>query len=128
MGNNFKKILIRSQAQEMDLIITKFKNLHIFRDEDDGDPKGEIINYALISTSKVSNFEPSHFDQAFKHKVWVKAIKDEMNSIMKNDIWEIHYLPKLKRRVGSKWIYKITYNNDGSVERYKEILVTKGFT
>ena len=30
--------------------------------------------------------------------------------------------------IGVRWIYKTKYNDDGKVEKYKEILVDKGFT
>ena len=49
-------------------------------------------------------------------------------SLRKNDTWVIVQLPKNKKTVGCKWIYKIKYNSDGTVERYKARLVAKGFT
>jgi hypothetical protein len=36
--------------------------------------------------------------------------------------------PKDKSMVSSKWIYKIKYATDGSVEKMKEIFVARGFT
>ena len=37
-------------------------------------------------------------------------------------------LPRGKTTVGCKWVFTIKYNVDGSVERYKARLVSKGFT
>jgi hypothetical protein len=36
--------------------------------------------------------------------------------------------PKDKLVVSSKWIYKIKHAADGSVEKFKEIFVARGFT
>lgn len=36
--------------------------------------------------------------------------------------------PDNKNIVGSKWIYKIKRNHDGSISRYKERLVAQGFS
>ena len=46
----------------------------------------------------------------------------------KNKTWEIVDLPKNKKPVGCKWVYKIKYNSNGTIERYKARLVAKGYT
>lgn len=73
-------------------------------------------------------FELSFYEKACTKDVWLKSIQEEMNSIVKNNTWELCDLPKGKKCVGYKWVYKIKYNSDGSIERYKERLVAKGFT
>ena len=52
---------------------------------------------------------------------------EEYSSIMKNDVWEVVLRPKYGSIVGSRWIYKIMYTADGSVEKYKAKFVAKGY-
>ncbi len=51
-------------------------------------------------------------------------MKAEMCSLRDNDVWE---LPKDRKPVGSKWVFKVKTNKDGDVERYKARLVAEGF-
>ena len=53
---------------------------------------------------------------------------EEYQSIMKNDIWDIVPKPESKSVVSSKWIYKIKHAADGSIEKYNERFVAKGFS
>ena len=46
---------------------------------------------------------------------------------MTNDVWDIVLKPEGKRVVSSKWIYKIKHAAGGSIEKYKERLVARGF-
>jgi len=47
----------------------------------------------------------------------------EIHSLKKNDTWEIDDLPLNKKALGCKWVYKINYHSDGTVERSKARLV-----
>jgi hypothetical protein len=51
---------------------------------------------------------------------------EEYQSIMKNDVWEIVPRYEGKYVVTSKWFYKIKHAMDGSIDRYKAILVARG--
>ena len=52
----------------------------------------------------------------------------EYQSIMKNDVWDV--VPRLEGNsvVTSKWIYKIKHVAHGSIEKYKERFVARGFS
>eukprot|EP00253_Pinus_taeda_P027539 PITA_27539 len=52
---------------------------------------------------------------------------EEYNSIMVNDVWEVVPRPQDRSVVGSRWIYKIKYAADDSVEKYKAKFVAKGY-
>jgi hypothetical protein len=54
---------------------------------------------------------------------------EEHQSIMKNEVWEIVPRPKEKKSVvTSKWVYKIKHAADGSVDKYKERFMARGFS
>ena len=59
---------------------------------------------------------------------WLNAMKSEMKSLKKNNVWTLQPLPEGKNVVGCKWVFKIKLDADGKVERYKARLVAQGFT
>ena len=71
--------------------------------------------------------EPSSFREATQHQVWVDAMVDEYSSIMTNDVWEVVPRPQERLVVGFRWIYKIKYVADCSIEKFKARFVAKGY-
>ena len=59
--------------------------------------------------------------------LWKEAINSEIESIMYNHTWEIVDLPLSAKTIGCKWIFKRKLKPHGSIEKYKECLVSKGF-
>jgi hypothetical protein len=52
---------------------------------------------------------------------------EKMAVLDANAIWELVALPKDKKAIGCKWVYKVKLNADGSMNRYKARLVAKGY-
>ena len=63
-----------------------------------------------------------------KYPQWCDAMNNELDALEFNHAWSIVPLPQGKHLIGCKWIYKIKYKSDGSIERYKARLVAKGYT
>ena len=52
----------------------------------------------------------------------------EISALQENQTWEVVSLPANKKPIGCKWVYKVKYKADGTIERYKARLVAKGYT
>ena len=73
--------------------------------------------------------EPESYDEALQIEdsiKWELAMKDEMNSLMTSQTWELTVLPQKKKALHNKWVYRVKEEHDGS-KRYKARLVVKGF-
>jgi len=55
-------------------------------------------------------------------------MQQEVQALHANKTWSLVSPPAHKRPIGSKWVYKIKYNPDGTVERYKARLVANGYS
>ena len=51
---------------------------------------------------------------------------EEMSMIKKNKTWELADLPKSKKIIGVKWVFRTKLNAYGSIKKYKTRLVVKG--
>lgn len=75
--------------------------------------------------------EPKTFKQAIEcreKEKWLTAMREEHDSLVKNETWKLVDRPKDRNVVNNRWIFKVKQNSDGSVERYKARLVARGFT
>ena len=75
------------------------------------------------SSESASQVEPRSFKQAYNDPRWKKSMQEEYDSLMNNKTWTLVDLPKGRKIVKNKWVYKL--KSDG---RFKSRLVAKGFT
>ncbi|GJR35129.1 ribonuclease H-like domain-containing protein [Tanacetum coccineum] len=95
----------------------------------------KVVNYSKLSSGNYcfsaslnKSVEPSTFYEAVKDTNWVDVMNAEIEALNRNNNWSITSLPKGRKPIGSKWIFKIKYNAYGEIERYKARLVAKGFS
>ena len=57
---------------------------------------------------------------------WIAAMDSEMSSHRKANTFERVRLPKGRKAIGSKWVYKTKRGPNGEIVKYKARLVAKG--
>jgi hypothetical protein len=75
-----------------------------------------------------SPLEPKTFKQASQLPEWQAAMKSEITALELNNTWELVTLPPNKKTIGCRWVFRIKYRADGTIERRKARLVAKGYT
>jgi hypothetical protein len=85
------------------------------------------VERATIAFSK----EPQIVEKALNGgnaKKWGMAMQEEYDSLVVNNTWSLVPLPKGRKPISCKWVFKIKHGVHGEVERYKARLVARGFT
>ena len=88
-----------------------------------------ISEACMASTSRIQ--EPTSYQEAMslpEAKLWLKAMKAEIESLKVNKTWKLVALPPRRRAIRSKWVFKVKYKPSGQIDKYKARLVAKGFS
>jgi hypothetical protein len=64
-------------------------------------------------------YEPRLFEEEKGRLEWENVMETEHESLMKNQSWDLTTLPLGKKSIGCKWVYKVKYKEDGTLEKYK---------
>ncbi|KAG8498693.1 hypothetical protein CXB51_005074 [Gossypium anomalum] len=95
--------------------------------------EADLVAYALNVAEDIdANQEPSNYSEAIScedSEKWMFAMQEEMESLHKNKTWDLVKLPKGKKTVRCKWVFKKKEGTPGVEEpKYKARLVAKGYS
>ena len=65
----------------------------------------DMVSYALV----ISSEDPTIFQKAVNSQEkskWMGAMVEEIESLHKNQTWDLVELPEKKRKIGYKWVFK----------------------
>ncbi|GJS90097.1 putative ribonuclease H-like domain-containing protein [Tanacetum coccineum] len=76
----------------------------------------------------LSQNEPKKVIQALTEPSWIEAMQEELLQFKLQKAWTLVDLPKGKRAIGAKWVYRKKKDKRGIVVRNKARLVAQGYT
>lgn len=85
------------------------------------------IPQALLAEADSSAIEPTCYTSAIKDENWHKVMNVEFDALLKNQTWKLVPSSSAQNIIGCKWVFHIKRNANGTIERYKTRLVSKGF-
>ncbi|GJW56241.1 uncharacterized mitochondrial protein-like protein [Tanacetum coccineum] len=80
-----------------------------------------ILYFFSLVDKHVSKAGPRGFKIAAKDPKWMEAMNEEFQALQQNQTWVLVPRPGSANIIGSKWVYRIKYNSDGTIERYKTV-------
>lgn len=90
----------------------------------------EYAGFALSALDYIDNI-PSTIEELKKREdwnLWKAAIEEEMDSLRHNGTWTLTPLPKGRRAITCKWVFRVKRGRCEAEDRYKARLVARGFS
>ncbi|GJW06803.1 putative ribonuclease H-like domain-containing protein, partial [Tanacetum coccineum] len=88
-------------------------------------PKDQIIGdlNSTIQTRRLTKISDEHVIQALEDPSWVKAMQEELLQFKLQKVWTLVNLPKGKRSIGTKWVFRNKKDKRGIIVRNKARLM-----
>jgi aryl-phospho-beta-D-glucosidase BglC (GH1 family) len=83
-----------------------------------------IVLFIFYCSGELECYEEAM--QVDTKKKWKKCMKEEMDSLVNNQTWNLVRFPVGKRALKNEWVYKLKEEGGGK-KWYKDRLVVKGF-
>ncbi|CAL1392818.1 unnamed protein product [Linum trigynum] len=100
-----------------------------------GYPLSSVLSYDKLASHykhfvlSISTYQaPNTYREASLSEQYNAAMQQEIGVLIKNRTWDVVNLPPGKNPIGNKWVYKVKFESDGSLDRFKARVVAKGNT
>lgn len=105
-------------------------------------PPQSVVSHPMVTRSKAWIFKPkivyvancssnssehASVSEALQNPKWFQAMKEEYKALVNNNTGTLFLPSHSVKIIGNKWVYRVQYNPDGSISRFKVRLVAKGF-
>jgi len=74
-----------------------------------------------------NSFEPRDYEEAKGSLEYKKAMQAEHETFMRNQTWALMEIPPRKKPIHCKWVYKVKYKANGTLDKHRAGPVAKGF-
>ncbi|UYV75657.1 hypothetical protein LAZ67_13000908 [Cordylochernes scorpioides] len=91
----------------------------------------KTLNLANVELNLCEVSEPQTFEEAVcspESDLSKNAMQEELNCLEERRTWVITNLPKNKKVIGNRWVFKIKGDSKGKVSKFKARLVAKGYS
>jgi histone deacetylase 1/2 len=90
-------------------------------------PKQRTDGTVTYSATQVTDGKPSSIRAALEIPAWKAAMDAEFSALQCNQTWRLVCARSGLNVIDSRWVYKVKWKPDGSVDRFKARLMAKGF-
>ncbi|GJY16346.1 retrovirus-related pol polyprotein from transposon TNT 1-94 [Tanacetum coccineum] len=102
--------------------------IEYIEDKENGPLNKEIINIKESKDHPIETvIEPKNIKEAIIDESWTMAIQEGLNQFVTNDVWSLVPPPKNQTVIGTKWVFKNNFDENGVVSRNKARLVAQGY-
>nr|GEU62119.1 putative ribonuclease H-like domain-containing protein [Tanacetum cinerariifolium] len=115
---------------ETNITVSPIPTTRVYKDHHVTQIIGDLYSAAQTRSMArmVKEQEPKKVHQALKDPSWIEAMQEELLQFKMQKVWVLVDLPKGKRAIGSKWVFRNKKDERGIVIRYKARLVAQGHT
>jgi hypothetical protein len=94
----------------------------------DNSNSGDVYDMNVSYDSELilsTDLEPTSFKEATSHDEWKESMQKEYDVLIKKGTWKLVDPPLGTNLIGCKWVFKIKYRSDGSLDKHKARIMEK---